>query len=301
MTHERPGMVDVDDGLLAQWPLPRPDAAADKEVRGSLLVVAGSREMPGAAWLAAVSGLRAGAGKLIVATAASVAAGLALKLPEARVIALGETGAGGLAASGIEAIGPVLACADAIVVGPGLQDEGGTREFVGRLIECRSDAALVLDALAMSIVLDGRRLERMPLLTPHAGELAHLSGIAKSEIVAQPEHAARTSAARWNACVVLKGATTVIAHPDGRMWRHCGGNAGLATSGSGDTLAGIAGGLATRGASLEQAAAWAVVLHARAGDAMALRCAPLGYLASELPAEVPRLMHVLGQHRRSPA
>jgi NAD(P)H-hydrate repair Nnr-like enzyme with NAD(P)H-hydrate dehydratase domain len=93
--------------------------------------------------------------------------------------------------------------------------------------------------------------------------------------------------------VALKGATTVLATPDGKLWQHQGGNAGLAISGSGDTLAGIIVGLLARGASLEQAAAWGVVLHAAAGEQLALRCGPLGYLARELAAEVPALLRIL--------
>jgi NAD(P)H-hydrate repair Nnr-like enzyme with NAD(P)H-hydrate dehydratase domain len=87
----------------------------------------------------------------------------------------------------------------------------------------------------------------------------------------------------------LKGPLTVIAAPDGRLWRHRGGNVGLATSGSGDVLAGLVAALAARGASLEQAAAWGVALHARAGEALG----PMGYLARELPAQLPRLMQAL--------
>ena len=89
--------------------------------------------------------------------------------------------------------------------------------------------------------------------------------------------------------VALKGASSVIATPDGRLWSHRGGKAGLATSGSGDTLAGIIGGLAARGAAPEQACAWGIMLHAGAGARLA-RTAPLGFLARELPAEVPAVL-----------
>jgi NAD(P)H-hydrate repair Nnr-like enzyme with NAD(P)H-hydrate dehydratase domain len=91
------------------------------------------------------------------------------------------------------------------------------------------------------------------------------------------------AARRWNAVVALKGAQTVIATPEGKVWCHQGGNCGLATSGSGDTLAGAIGGLAARGAALAQACAWGVVLHARAGELLAGQRGPVGYLARELP------------------
>jgi ADP-dependent NAD(P)H-hydrate dehydratase len=100
-------------------------------------------------------------------------------------------------------------------------------------------------------------------------------------------------AQRWQATVALKGPVTHIAAPDGRLWKHEGGNVGLAASGSGDTLAGIVVGLAARGAPLEQAGAWGVALHARAGDRLAERTGPLGFLTRDLAAEVPMLMHGL--------
>ena len=301
----RTPILDIDAGLLAGWPLPQPGSDSDKDERGRVLVIAGSREMPGAAWLAAVASLRAGAGKLQVATAASVAPGLALRIPEARVIAMPETSSGGLAMSGLDRIEALLEKTDAIVIGPGLQDETATRLFTRHLLARASPAAFVIDALAMNVIADFADLAdvatftRPPLLTPHAGEMANLTGFDKEQVAADPERAAREAAARWNAIVALKGATTFIATPDGRAWRHSGGHVGLATSGSGDTLTGIVGGLAARGAPLEQAAVWGVALHALAGQALADRVGPLGFLASELPAEVPRLMQRLAQGEKA--
>jgi hydroxyethylthiazole kinase-like uncharacterized protein yjeF len=127
------------------------------------------------------------------------------------------------------------------------------------------------------------RFEEPVLLTPHAGEVAHLTGCGKDEVLADPERAAREAAQRWNAVIAVKGARTVIADPDGRAWLHEGGNAGLATSGSGDTLAGAIAGLCARGADLVQACAWGVVLHAQAGERLAVQRAPVGYLAREIP------------------
>jgi hydroxyethylthiazole kinase-like uncharacterized protein yjeF len=285
--------IDIDARLLRDWPLPEPGGGADKEDRGSTLVIAGGAEMPGAAALAATAALRAGAGKLAVATGARVARGLALALPEARVFALPESDAGGLAADGLAMLDARLARMDAVLIGPGLQDAAATRAFTRRLLKRTSRAQVVLDALAMDVVLDVRRFERAPLMTPHAGEMAHLTGLARDEIGADPERHAREAAARWNAVVALKGPTTFVATPEGDCWRHAGGQAGLGTSGSGDVLAGIVVGLVARGAPLAQAAAWAVALHARAGRALAERVGPIGYLARELAAEVPGLMEKL--------
>lgn len=282
--------IEIDARLLRDWPLPEPGGSADKEERGTTLVVAGSTETPGAAALAAIAALRAGAGKLTVATGVSAAPGLALALPEARVLALPESASGGLFPDGLAKLESLLARVDAVLVGPGLQDSAATRAFTRRLLKRTTRAAVVLDALAMDVILDVRRFERAPLLTPHAGEMAHLTGFAKEEVSADPERHAREAALRWNAVVALKGSTTWIATPDGDCWRHVSSQAGLGTSGSGDALAGIIAGLAARGAPLAQAAAWGVALHARAGRALAERLGPIGYLASELAGEIPRVM-----------
>jgi NAD(P)H-hydrate repair Nnr-like enzyme with NAD(P)H-hydrate dehydratase domain len=129
------------------------------------------------------------------------------------------------------------------------------------------------------------------LLTPHAGEMASLTGARKEVVEASPHTAALEAARAWNAVVALKGAVTHIAAPDGRTWRHEGGNAGLGTAGSGDVLGGIISGLMARGAALEQACAWGVALHAFAGVKLAARYGTLGYLAREIPGEVPGIMH----------
>jgi ADP-dependent NAD(P)H-hydrate dehydratase len=295
-TAQPPSTTVVDTALLHAWPLPEPDAAGDKEARGRTVVIAGSREMPGSAWLAAVAALRAGAGKLVVVTAGSVSSGLALKLPEARVIALAETPSGGLLVDDCDVLKEVLERADAVLIGPGLQDVTATVRMVQVVLAWlaeRGDVPVVLDAAAMDAAT--ARFELPVLLTPHAGEMARLSRVDKDTVCRDAAPLAQQSAQRLNAVVALKGATTWIAAPDRRLWRHDGGNVGLATSGSGDTLAGIICGLAARGASLEQAAVWGVALHARAGDALALRLGPLGYVASELLTEVPALMHALGQ------
>ncbi len=294
---------------LRQWPLPKPASDGDKEERGRVLVIGGSREMPGAVILAANAALRAGAGKVTIATGASVAHLVALAIPESRVIALPETDAGGLAPAAADALRKVAQKVDAAVIGPGMQDEESVRDFVIAMLPSLGRAKVVLDAYAMAVVRDLRpeagepastqrnamRFSSPLVVTPHAGEMAHLTGIDKNQVIEQPAVTAQRAAQRWNAIVVLKGASTFIAAVNGEMWRHDGANVGLAVSGSGDTLAGIIGGLAARGATLEQASAWGVVLHARAGDALAARFGPLGYFARELAAEVPALMHSLGE------
>jgi len=329
-------VVHLTDDVLRNWPLPTPSGHGDKEERGRVLMIAGSREMPGAVILAANAALRAGAGKLTIATGESVASLVALATPEARVIPLPETSAGGIAASAAERLGALGRNLDAVLIGPGMLDEAAVCEFVLALVTVLGSIRVVLDAAAMGVVrrkrpsgddrerrssrddsgnpLKRRRDSEQPrgplrfigaqrfaaplLLTPHAGEMAHLTSADKAAILANPVDAARSAALRWNAVVALKGAITHIAVPDGRVWRHEGGNVGLAISGSGDTLSGLIVGLASRGASLEQAAAWGVALHARAGQQLAARLGTLGYLAREIAGEVPGLMDAFA--RRSP-
>lgn len=144
-----------------------------------------------------------------------------------------------------------------------------------------------------SALRPGWRFPRPVLLTPHAGEMAHLTGAPKDELLADQGRVARQAARHWNAIVAFKGATTWIASPDGALRCHPGGCAGLATSGSGDTLAGIVAGLAARGASLEQACAWGVVLHAMAGERLSAQVGPVGFLAREIPDQIPALMAML--------
>lgn len=292
-----PAWTRLDAQLLRRWPLPLVARDADKEARGRVLVVAGSREIPGAALLAGIAALRAGAGKLVVATAQSVAQPLALALPEARVIALPETDGGALAPAAVELLAESASQTQAALLGPGLMDGDGTCRMVEALLPLLAHAPVVLDALAMDIVRQAPRFDQPLLLTPHAGEMAHLLGVTKEEVLADPLRAARDAARRCNGVVALKGATTVIATPGGDCWGHEGGHPGLATSGSGDVLAGLIAGLAARQAPLEQACAWAVVLHARAGAALARRLGPLGFLARELAAEIPPLVSRL--QRRS--
>jgi ADP-dependent NAD(P)H-hydrate dehydratase len=297
--------IDVDQALLRTWALPMPSNDSDKEGRGHVLILGGSREMPGAVILAATAALRAGAGKLTIATGKSVAQLVALALPEARVIGLAETDTGGFTRDAVAKLDPLADQVTAILVGPGMQDEPATAALVHALLPrlAGSDTSVVLDACAMGTILyppEGEapfRFTQPVVLTPHAGEMAHLSGQDKDAILADPDRHGRDASARWNAIVALKGARTVVAAPDGASWQHEGGNVGLATSGSGDTLAGIIAGLAARGASLAQATCWGVALHAQAGERLGKQFGQLGYLAREIPGEIPFLLEQIAGTR----
>jgi hydroxyethylthiazole kinase-like uncharacterized protein yjeF len=299
--------TEITAATLREWALPEPSFDDDKEGRGHVLIVGGSREMPGAVMLAATAALRAGAGKLTMATAATVAPLVATAIPEARVIGLAETNGGGFTVEAARRLGELAGKTSALLVGPGMQDDAATAELVHAMLPRFAGTPVILDAAAMGAVraqgephlleepkdMEHFRFGEAVLMTPHAGELSHLTRRDKQTICDAPLEAAREAARRWNAIVALKGATTVIATPDGRQWQHQGGNVGLAISGSGDTLAGIIAGLAARGATLEQAAAWGVALHASAGEQLSIRYGVLGYLAREISAEVPALLRTL--------
>ncbi|WP_260498527.1 NAD(P)H-hydrate dehydratase [Aquabacterium sp. J223] len=147
----------VDDDLLRQWPLPQPDGAADKEARGRVLIVGGSTELPGGVVLAAEAALRAGAGKVAVATVRSAAPFVAAALPEARVVALDEDGQGRLAIHAAERLRPLLARTAALLVGPGMPTDDAVLPLVDGLLQALADeATVVLDAAAMVPVARGR-------------------------------------------------------------------------------------------------------------------------------------------------
>jgi len=296
MSTNMPVIEVLDTRLLRAWPLPMPSAEGDKEDRGHVMIIGGSREMPGAVILAATAALRAGAGKLTVATGQSVAQLVASALPESRVIGLPETEGGGIPPYCVESFRSLTKRkVDAILIGPGMQDEASISTFVRALLPIFPDAKIVLDACAMGVVRGSQAYQEDAentgptrlILTPHAGEMARLLGDDKEDIRADPHTAARDAARNWNAVVALKGAVTCIASPDGQLWQHDDGNIGLASSGSGDVLAGVIAGLAARGASVEQATAWGVMLHARAGRQLAERIGPLGFLAREIADEIP--------------
>lgn len=290
--------------LLRGWPLPQPAPDGDKDSRGCVLCIGGASEMPGAIVLTAAAALRAGAGKLQIGTARSVGVSVGIAMPEARVFGWPETKRGGLRPSIKEAAARVNGSA-ATVIGPGMLDDEAVDRLVCRLLPRVEGTPLVLDAAALKVLESPAAAEQLPrlrghaVLTPHAGEMASMLGIPREEVCADPRGSAREAARRWNAVVALKGGDTYIAAPDGYLHHFDGGHVGLATSGSGDTLAGVIGGLAARGAPPLQAAVWGVYLHGAAGQRLASRVGPLGFLAREILDEIPALMATL--IRDSPA
>jgi hydroxyethylthiazole kinase-like uncharacterized protein yjeF len=264
------------------------------------LVVGGAAQIPGALILSGIAALRVGAGKLQLAAPQSAATALAVAVPEARVFPLRESGDGFLDRRSAGQAGECARGANSIVVGPGMLDADSTRAFMDELLRKVDDKQVVIDAFALSALENGRYRfteESRVVLTPNHSEMAMITGEKVDTIASDPLGVATRVSRDLNVVVALKGAETFIATPYGEVFRYAEGDVGLATSGSGDVLAGALGGLLARGATLDQAAVWATFLHGAAGNRLERRMGPLGFLARELSAELPALMKGLAGKR----
>lgn len=285
----------LDRALLRHsFPLPDVPEESDKEDRGRLLVVAGSRELAGAALLAGVGGLRAGAGKLQIATACSVAPQLGIAVPEARVIGFEETEEGCLAPSAAGQLLKLAEGAQAVLIGCGLQHGPPLDEMLDALLASGLETPLVLDAAVLGSLAPRATILRAwrggAAVLPHAREMARLLDCDAREVEADPLAAARRAAVHFNVAALVKGPVSYVADPDGHAFGFEGGGVGLATSGSGDVLAGIVAGLAARGADPLTALLWGVYLHGEAGRRLSKEIGRIGFLARELLDLVPALL-----------
>lgn len=276
---------------LKAFPLP-PVVDGDKETKGRILIIAGSRKVAGAALLTATAAMRAGAGKLRMVSVEGVAVPTALAMPEAMVLGLEEARDGGFTRGAIKQVRQNADRVDVVVAGPGMAQAKTCGALAATLLE--SSAAVVLDAALLHSLkpLDAgkRRSDQPPILLPHAGELASLLDCDEREIERDPIGCGLRAAERYGAHVLVKGVTSHVVTTDSRAWTYRGGAPGLGVSGSGDTLAGIVGGLLARGADSLTALLWAVLLHGEAGEALAKKVGPIGFLAREIPNEIPALL-----------
>jgi hydroxyethylthiazole kinase-like uncharacterized protein yjeF len=287
--------IAVTPALLREWPLPLPSEG--KESRGHVLVVAGSIRTPGAALLASEACLRAGAGKLTIATTSETAPHLAVAVPESLVEPLPATPGGHLDATAADAICDLAAQADAVLIGTGMLDNEATLELMAAVAP-RLTVPAVVDATATAYLRerrDGfRHLAKRVVVTANPSEIAH---VAKREIPVVEEDPIATCAETAESCgvvVLLGGTDKLVADPDGSRWAYAGGGPGLGVSGSGDVQAGIVAGLVARGAEPAQAAVWGAFVHARAGERLAAESGVLGHLAREQTAHVPLVLRELG-------
>jgi ADP-dependent NAD(P)H-hydrate dehydratase / NAD(P)H-hydrate epimerase len=302
------------EGVRA-W-LPRRPRDAHKGTFGRALVAAGSVNFTGAAYLAGAAAYRMGAGLVTLAVPAPLQPILAAQLPEATWLILPDE-VGVIAASAAAILEKELPHTQALLVGPGLGVEKGTGQFLRRLVQVEEGRAgggrkgtlgfaahapeekgseadpkvvrppLVVDADGLRLLAQAEngaaRLPRLSVLTPHPGEMAALTGLDKDAIQADRLGVAQRFAAEWGQIVVLKGAFTVVASPDGRTTIVPFATAALARAGTGDVLAGMITGLLAQGVPPYEAAVAGAYLHGRCGE---LAAQTMGQTATVLAGDV---------------
>ena len=279
--------------------LPKRPADSHKGTFGTLICVCGSLDYAGAALLCGLGAARAGAGLVALAVPAALQLVIAGRVPELVTYALPEQPAG-RGADSLEASAMVDAKApDALVIGCGMADSEGNRELVLRLLSTPG-APAVLDGGALTLLSQSGRWwaanKRDCVLTPHPGEFTRIMDTPPGAGDDGREASAKAAAERFGQVVVLKGAHTVIAAPDGKIATSPFANAALATAGTGDVLAGTIGAFIAQGMAPFDAACLGVYLHGRAGERLAFRYGTAGLIASELPQEIALARHELDAH-----
>ena len=294
-------MKIIDTELLKTLPLPVWDEDTDKSTRGKLLLVGGSKRIPGAAILAARAALRSGCGSVRVAAPARSALAIGIAVPELMVLPLDETHDGTAAQASIEVVAAQCKLCQALVIGPGLDENGETDETAREIVQS-APLPLVVDAQALAALgpqfdFQGTRAPR--ILTPHAVEFESLSGQKVPSELEKRAEIAKEFAVKNGVVLVLKGSQTLIASPEGELWHNESGSRALGTAGSGDVLAGVIGGLLAQGLSAANAAIWGVFLHARAGEEVAQDVGEDGALASDFVARLPGIQKHLRAQTQS--
>lgn len=257
---------------------------------GHVLVIAGSPGKTGAAALTAMSALRTGAGLVTLGIPKSlnlIVESLAL---EVMTVPLPETETGMHTDQSIETIKGLLAGKKCLALGPGLGTDKKTKALIHRLIqEC--PLPMIIDADGLNNLADNPDilLKRQSeiILTPHPGEMARLAGTTPKEVQENRMAIAKKFAETYNVHLVLKGARTLIAHPDGHIYINPTGNPGMASAGMGDVLTGMIAGFLSQGYSPQETAQLAVFLHGHAADTLAASKGPYGYIASDVMDNLP--------------
>jgi NAD(P)H-hydrate epimerase len=283
------------DEAIGRATLPARPLDAHKGMFGAALIVAGSQRFPGAALLASKAAYRSGAGLVTVAVPRTIQAELAGHLPEATWLPLpAETGA--IAPAAAKVVRGALDRVTSMLVGPGFGQQASTGGFLGLLL--KGDLpALIIDADGLKLLAGfkdwPKRLPKEAVLTPHPGEMAILTGMRMEKIQAARIETAEKFAKTWKQIVVLKGAFTIVAAPDGRTAVLPLATPALARAGTGDVLAGIITGLRAQGMPAFEAACAGVWLHGQAGLRAAARLGgTAGVLAGDLIDELPALIGI---------
>ncbi len=273
--------------------LPRRPLEANKGSFGRILVVAGSINYIGAVYLAANSAMRVGAGLVTLAVASSLQPILAAKLTEITYLPLPESSPGIISPDAVGIIQPELERYQVLLFGCGLGQSQSAIEFTKSLFWGKKTAlpALILDADALNILAGipdwWSQLTADAIVTPHPGEMARMTKVSIDKVQADRSGMATRKAAEWHKTVVLKGAYTVIAAPDGKSQISPFANPGLASAGTGDVLAGAIAGLVVQGLSLFDGASLGVYLHGKAGDMVKEAMGDSGMVASDLLPVLP--------------
>lgn len=290
-------LFSIEEAAVRSWFAPR-DPVSNKGDYGHLLSVCGSRNMPGAAVLAAQGAVAMGAGLVTAAFPEGAYAAVASRLTEPLLLPLYANRQGSFAQAALPELRAAMEQASAILVGCGLGVNEDTALLVSEIL-CAASCPVILDADGINIAaahIDMLQAANAPLiLTPHPGEMARLCGCTAAEIQADRTGAARRFAQKYGVTLVLKGANTVVA--DGRsasLLVNRTGNPGMAKGGSGDLLAGMLASLAAQGMEPLKAAAAAVYLHGLAGDEAAKRYSMCGMTPTLMAGELPVLLRSFG-------
>lgn len=271
------------------------EAESHKGDYGHVLLIAGSTGKTGAAVLAAQSALRSGAGLLTAAVPASLNPVLEAKLTEAMTEPLPEKEAGFFSQEALDATCSIMEGKSVVALGPGLGRLASTGDFVRGLIS-KLEIPAVIDADALWHLAEAKNLIKessVPLvLTPHPGEMARLAGISVQDVQADRIGTARRFAKEHACFVVLKGARTVTATPEGDVYLNTSGNPGMATAGTGDVLCGMLASFLGQGLDPVEAAIAAVWLHGAAGDKAAETKGEAGLIALDLIDTIPEVMRL---------
>ena len=285
----------VTDGWVRSV-LPQRPLAANKGTFGKVMIVAGSTNYIGAAYLACTGAMRVGAGLVTLAILESLQPILASKLTEVTYLPLPESEKGVPSLDSTKLIKQAIKGYSTLLMGCGLGHNRGVAELVESLIlsDDRPRIPMVIDADGLNILSDLVRREkvwhRLPddvILTPHPGEMARLTGMAVDMIQANRTDVTLKAAREWHKIIVLKGAYTVIADADGRVMISPFANPGLASAGTGDILAGVISGLVAQGMSFFEAAVTGVYLHGKAGEMVSERLGDTGIVAGDLLPVLP--------------
>ena len=273
--------------------LPKRKGDTHKGTYGNALIVAGSAGMTGAAILSANAAMRMGAGIVRLAAPDSINSILESRLTEVITIPLKESKRGYMGIDDIDKVIGMLNISNAIAIGSGCGTTLELENLIRNVLEI-SEIPIVIDADGINVLshkIDFLSKAKVPvILTPHPKEFSKLTGLSIQEINNNRVETARSFAVKWKVHLVLKGARTVVAYPNGEIYINITGNPGMATAGSGDVLTGMITGLLAQGIKPDIAVVAAVYLHGKAGDFAALEKGEYGLIAGDMVEAIPYVL-----------